>query len=464
MASEARRFEVTYWEAESPELYHPGGFHPTHLGDVLNNRYKIVRKLGSASFSTVWLARDEQENRYVAIKVGTAGAAALADAVIAAHHAIQASAASAAKHPGQQHVVPLLDHFLHVGPNGQHPCLVFPPRGRTMGAFVSDGHLVTVPSAFARALCRQLMLALDCVHSAGLAHRDIHPGNVLLGLSYDIDAKTEDEVNEDINLEIPREDGDGDDDNGADDEEEENGGGILKPRAMYPVKRIDRQPLTEHEPHYLYEPCPLPDGVQATDPPSKLSFHLSDLGAATAEITSSPAADDTTSPYPGALGLRSPQVVLRTHPISYQAADVWALGLTLWDVVVGDRLLSVDELSSPELTDDSHLESAITRLGALPAALRARWPRADDWTDARGRPLYPYGQPELGAKDYDVYWHGDMTQALWHRREKTLTECGWADAEIGLFGDFLGRMLAWEEKDRATAAELLQHVWLKADG
>jgi len=44
---------------ESPENYLPGGFHPVHLGDVLNGRYLIFRKLGAGSQSTVWLARDK---------------------------------------------------------------------------------------------------------------------------------------------------------------------------------------------------------------------------------------------------------------------------------------------------------------------------------------------------------------------------------------------------------------------
>ena len=43
---------------ENLALYHPGGYHPVHLGDVFNDRYVIVRKLGYGQYSTVWLARD----------------------------------------------------------------------------------------------------------------------------------------------------------------------------------------------------------------------------------------------------------------------------------------------------------------------------------------------------------------------------------------------------------------------
>lgn len=55
----AWRFEETGDPLEWSELYRPGGFHPIHLGDMLKDgQYRIMRKLGYGSFSTVWLAVD----------------------------------------------------------------------------------------------------------------------------------------------------------------------------------------------------------------------------------------------------------------------------------------------------------------------------------------------------------------------------------------------------------------------
>ena len=49
---------------ESPEFasyYGPGKLHPVHFGDLYDrSRYKVLRKLGAGSFSTVWLARDKK--------------------------------------------------------------------------------------------------------------------------------------------------------------------------------------------------------------------------------------------------------------------------------------------------------------------------------------------------------------------------------------------------------------------
>lgn len=43
---------------ENPERYCPGGYHPVHLGDVFDDKYVIIQKLGYGQYSTVWLARD----------------------------------------------------------------------------------------------------------------------------------------------------------------------------------------------------------------------------------------------------------------------------------------------------------------------------------------------------------------------------------------------------------------------
>jgi len=47
-------------DAEYPDAYRPGGYHPVHLGDVYCQRYRVIHKLGFGSYSTVWLARDLQ--------------------------------------------------------------------------------------------------------------------------------------------------------------------------------------------------------------------------------------------------------------------------------------------------------------------------------------------------------------------------------------------------------------------
>jgi serine/threonine protein kinase len=51
------RFKVTGAPCEWAEDYRPGGFHPVNLGDTFHGgTYRVIRKLGEGSYSTVWLA------------------------------------------------------------------------------------------------------------------------------------------------------------------------------------------------------------------------------------------------------------------------------------------------------------------------------------------------------------------------------------------------------------------------
>lgn len=60
--------------AESLQKYRPGGYHPIMIGDMLNERYRVVDKLGFGGYSTIWLAQDTYLMRYVAVKVGISDA------------------------------------------------------------------------------------------------------------------------------------------------------------------------------------------------------------------------------------------------------------------------------------------------------------------------------------------------------------------------------------------------------
>lgn len=56
-------------ENENQDDYRVGGYHPVKIGEIFNNRYHVVSKLGWGYFSTVWLCWDIQNQAFCAIKV-----------------------------------------------------------------------------------------------------------------------------------------------------------------------------------------------------------------------------------------------------------------------------------------------------------------------------------------------------------------------------------------------------------
>jgi serine/threonine-protein kinase SRPK3 len=75
---------------------------------------------------------------------------------------------AAIEHPGKGHVLELLDHFKHDGPNGTHLCLVLP-------AITSDGEAITVrekarQATDVRVVSKQILLGLDFIHGLGIIH------------------------------------------------------------------------------------------------------------------------------------------------------------------------------------------------------------------------------------------------------------------------------------------------------
>ncbi|KAI6364322.1 hypothetical protein MCOR25_005660 [Pyricularia grisea] len=105
-------------ESENLENYEPGGFHPVHLGDEYDGRYRVVHKLYLGGFSTVWLVRDFIDNRWAALKIVIARESPEYE-----HRSVINSDPSVS---GSRFFSTVERKFWLNGPNGRHLCLVFP--------------------------------------------------------------------------------------------------------------------------------------------------------------------------------------------------------------------------------------------------------------------------------------------------------------------------------------------------
>ena len=152
---------------ERLEKYCPGGYHPILIGDILRNRYRVVHKLGYGAYSTTWLCRDGQANKYVTVKVGTAESnpkeADILDFLNSPSLALLAR-------PGAGMIPSVKDRFVLYGPNGAHPCYVTNPARCSISGAKDGSYNRLFQASTARSLIVQLVLAVEYIHARGIVH------------------------------------------------------------------------------------------------------------------------------------------------------------------------------------------------------------------------------------------------------------------------------------------------------
>ncbi len=139
------------------------------VGRLVCGRYRLQEPIGRGAMGTVWRGRDELLDRDVAVK--EVRAAAESDSIYQ-RTLREAKAAARLNHPG---VVTVFDVVEEDG----SPWIVMElVHARSLDRLIAeDGPLRPLQAA---QVGEQLLSALECAHAAGVLHRDVKPGNVLV--------------------------------------------------------------------------------------------------------------------------------------------------------------------------------------------------------------------------------------------------------------------------------------------
>ena len=137
---------------------------------VLRGRYRLLTPIARGGMAEVWEAEDEILTRRVAVKLLLPGLAV--DPDLRTRFQREAISAARLAHPN---VVAIYD----TGEEDDTPFIVMElVRGRTLRDLLDQRG--ALPASAAVAIGSQVCDALCAAHDAGIVHRDIKPGNVLL--------------------------------------------------------------------------------------------------------------------------------------------------------------------------------------------------------------------------------------------------------------------------------------------
>ncbi|RAL01113.1 protein kinase [Aspergillus ibericus CBS 121593] len=392
-------------------------YYPAEPGQVLDNRYQILVKVGWGSSSTTWFARDIRGYRWepekvVALKIINAESQTVAnERKIEEHIAVTDSS-----HRGYPLFRTHLESFEVWSQERRHLCLAYEPMREPLWIFQRRFNGGIIPLPIVKTYIRFLLTGLDYLHtSCGVVHTDLKLDNVMVNFEDPsvFDQFMDTQMSEHMQYKVD-----------------------LFGRHVYRCHN-DFGPLRK-----------------VRNIPKIVDFGLAAKLCLDSDYGIYPIQPDH---------YRAPEVILGCGWNT--SADIWNLGVLLWDLIEGKELFQKVHDAKGHYVARAHLAEMIGLLGSPPRELVAK---------ANSSLLNPWPDPVKGeggmiCTNANEYYGGpffdDDGNFLF---ENLIPDRGLADTLHSLdqnerdgFLSLVRMMLTWRPEDRKTASELAQHPFLR---
>ncbi|GAB5354062.1 hypothetical protein AAMO2058_000087400 [Amorphochlora amoebiformis] len=414
---------------EGKSAYRKGGYHPVCTGDVYNDRYTVVKKLGWGHFSTVWLAVDSavpesNPNKFVALKIQKSAS----QYTEAAEDEITLLwAARTTKGQAKKFIVNLLNHFTFHGPNGKHVCMVFEVMGKNILSLIKKYDYRGIPLELTKRITYQILVGLDYLHRrCKIIHTDLKPENFLLCLPHELDVKRliaeakklrTKRLRERLTKGLPRY------------KQKSESSGPKQNGKSGKKKRKPEPGIDEND---------IKQGAQESEEArrrAKMVYtKISDLGNA-CWVDKHFTDDITTRQY------RSPEVIVGA-PYN-TSTDIWSVACLVFELVTGDYLFDPKEDEyGHHSRDEDHLALIIELLGSMPKCLTRDGKYSKQFFSSSGQ--------LRNIQQLDS----------WGLREVLLEKYKLSPKNADQLASFMSPMLSLDPTKRCSCFQALQHPFL----
>ncbi|XP_052197974.1 uncharacterized protein LOC127804916 [Diospyros lotus] len=403
-------------EEEGMDSYRKGGYHAVRAGDTFSGgRYIAQRKLGWGEFSTVWLAYDTRSSSYVALKIQKS-APQFAQAAL---HEIEVLSAIADGDPSNsKFVVRLVDHFKHIGPNGQHLCMVLEFLGDSLLRLIKYNRYKGLELNKVREICKCILIGLDYLHrELGIIHTDLKLENILLFSTID---PAKDPIRSGFTPILERPEG------------SSNGGFTtnfiekkLKRRARRAVARMSERRASM--------------GVTGMTPKPERCLDGIDMRCKVVDFGNACWADKQFPEEIQTMQYRAPEVILRSGYSS--SVDMWSFACITFELATGEMLFT-PKGGQGFSDEEDHLAQMMEVLGKMPRKIAIGGARSKDYFDRHG-----------DLKRIRRLKYSSLDRLL-------IDKFKFEESDAQELSEFLTPLLDFSPEKRPTAQLCLQHPWL----